>query len=178
MSDQENIMDTEFAAIRTIVETLDPLEPDSRQRVFEYVTAHLKISTSAAAPHDSALERVKKDENDREPDMDSTPRTTFDTFAELFDAAQPTSNANRALVSGYWIQVCDGADRFGGQLVNKALKDLGYGISNITAAIDILKQKKPALVLQLKKAGKSQQARKTYKVTEAGIKAVEAMISG
>jgi hypothetical protein len=37
---------------------------------------------------------------------------------------------------------------------------------------------KPALVLQLKKAGKSRQARKTYKVTVAGVKAVEAMLRG
>jgi hypothetical protein len=34
-----------------------------------------------------------------------------------------------------------------------------------------------ALALQLKKSGKSKQSRKLYKLTVAGIKAVEAMIA-
>jgi hypothetical protein len=58
------------------------------------------------------------------------------------------------------------------------LKNLGQGLANITNAIDGLRNQKPALVLQLKKSGKSQQARKTYKLTVAGIKAVEVMIDG
>jgi hypothetical protein len=36
----------------------------------------------------------------------------------------------------------------------------------------------PRLVLQLKKSGKSQQARKRYKLTTAGITEVERMIKG
>jgi hypothetical protein len=62
--------------------------------------------------------------------------------------------------------------------VNKELKNLGEGILNITSALDALKAQKPALALQLKKAGKSRQARKTYKVTVAGLKFVENMIRG
>ena len=55
------------------------------------------------------------------------------------------------------------------------LKNLGHGIPNVTKALDSLKGQSPALALQLKKAGTSQQARKTYKITVAGIKQIEAM---
>jgi hypothetical protein len=81
-------------------------------------------------------------------------------------------------VGGYWLQVCQNSESFDGFSVNKELKDVGQGLGNITNAIDGLRSQKPALALQLKKSGKSQQARKTYKVTVPGIKAVEAMING
>jgi hypothetical protein len=55
---------------------------------------------------------------------------------------------------------------------------LGHGLINITAALDDLREAKPALVLQVGKSGKSRQARKTYKLTIAGIKSVEEMIGG
>lgn len=54
---------------------------------------------------------------------------------------------------------------------------LGHKIPNITDAIDTIREAKPALILQLKKAGTSRQARKTYKVSHEGIRSVEAMIT-
>jgi hypothetical protein len=39
-----------------------------------------------------------------------------------------------------------------------------------------LKSQKPALVVQLKKSGSTKQARKKYKLTTAGKKAVEQLI--
>jgi hypothetical protein len=82
------------------------------------------------------------------------------------------------LVAGYWVQVCGGADSFDGFSVNRELKNLGHGLINVTVAIEGLRKQQPARALQLAKAGKSQQARKTYKLTVVGIKAVEEMISG
>jgi hypothetical protein len=94
----------------------------------------------------------------------------YDSFAELFDAAQPSSKANMALVAGYWLQVCQGQGDFDGQSANTELKHLGQRIENITVAMNSLKGQKPSLVIQLRKSGKSQQARKIYKITPAGIK--------
>ncbi len=74
--------------------------------------------------------------------------------------------------------MCQGADSFDSQSANTALKNLGHAIANITMALGALIKQKPALVLQTKKSGKSRQARKTFKLTVAGIKAVEDMING
>jgi hypothetical protein len=103
---------------------------------------------------------------------------SYATLAELHDDAGPQTNAERALVAGYWLQVCGGADDFSGQAVNTLLKDLGHGVANITMAIDTLKESKPALALQTKKSGTTRQARKLYKLTAAGIREVERMIAG
>jgi hypothetical protein len=108
----------------------------------------------------------------------SPPEGGYATFAELYDAAGPQTNSERALVGGYWVQICGGADGFAGQTINTLLKDLGHGVQNITMAIDALKSSKPALALQTKKSGKTKQARKLYKLTAAGIREVERMIAG
>ena len=102
----------------------------------------------------------------------------FEDFVDLFDAATPKTEADRALVGGYWLQVVSGNADFQSQDVNTALKDLGHGVSNITAAFDSLQERKPALVRQVAKSGRTRQARKKYKLTQAGITAVGKMLSG
>ena len=77
---------------------------------------------------------------------------------------------------GYWLQVCNKAESFDSQRANTELKNLGHGVPNITKAIDGLKAQNPALALQLKKAGTTRQARKVYKITVAGVKAIEGLI--
>lgn len=168
--------DVEFAAMQSVYEALEPLDDDARSRVVEYITHRLEIATSA--PRHQRQVGHKVDDGAEEVDATVASAPKFGSLAELHDAAQPRSNAERALVAGYWLQICEGADSFEGFSANQGLKNLGHGVSNITNAIDSLKAQKPALVLQLKKSGTSKQARKTYKVTHAGIMAVEAMISG
>ena len=178
MDDRNTAPDVEFAAIQVVYKALESLDADARRRVIEYITARLEIATptpftprpAGIANDDEVDEVVLKAEEAGAP--------KYGSFAELYDAAQPKSNADKALVAGYWLQVCQGSESFDGFSANKELKNLGHGINNITNAIDSLKGQKPALVLQLRKSGKSQQARKTYKVTVTGIKAVEAMING
>lgn len=102
----------------------------------------------------------------------------FDTFAELYDAANPRTNGERALVAGYWLQVCQEADSFAAASAQKELNDLGHKIPNITSAIDSMKSQKPMLLLQLKKSGNSRQARKLYKVSHQGVTRVQEMVGG
>ncbi len=176
MSIEETALDPELAAIHTVFGALKPLEPDSRERVVSYVVARLEISPGASGRASAAP--VEEDQvNEHLPEL--ADRKSFETLAELFDAAgKPDKHPVKALVAGYWVQVCEGADSFESLSANKALKDLGYGIPNITQAITGLKDRNPAFVIQLKKSGTSKQARKTYKVTKAGIEAVEEMIDG
>lgn len=169
--------DLEFAAMQGVYAALAPLDPDARARVLDYISSRLGVAKKAAILlHDEVdadgEEEVTKGEES------AVQNQSFSTFAELSDAAQPKNGPEKALVAGYWLQVCQGSESFDGFSANKELKNLGEGVGNITTAIDGLKSQKPALVLQLKKSGKSKQARKTYKVTVAGIKAVEGMING
>ena len=81
------------------------------------------------------------------------------------------------LVAAYWVQEIQGRDSFGSLELNRLLKDLGRGVTGTAKVMSSLIERKPALVLQLRKSGSSQQARKVYRLTEAGKKTVDHMIS-
>lgn len=76
----------------------------------------------------------------------------------------------------YWFQFIKGDADIDSQSVNTELKHLGHGVGNITQAFAGLIARKPQLVIQTKKEGKTQQARKKYRVTQEGKKAVDAML--
>ena len=168
----------ELAVLQTVLTALTPLDNAARGRVLNYVSSLLKITTENIGHfrlEDSALSgRGSKASTDG--GQHNIER--FATFADLFDAAGPRTNADKALVAGYWLQIYGVSESFDAQSANKELKHLGHGIENITSALEPLINQKPALVLQLKKSGKSRQARKVYKVSGSGIRAVESLING
>jgi DNA-binding PadR family transcriptional regulator len=157
--------DPEIDAMLRVATALSELEPDQCERVLRWATA--KFGSGSVGSHSvtsttPALER---------------PDSTFETLAEFFDAVEPSLEREKALTTAYWLQFVEGQSEFSAQDINSRLKDLGHGIGNITEAFYQLQEERPALVLQLRKGGSSRQARKTYKVTDAGRKAVEAFFN-
>lgn len=179
---------TELAAINAVCSALEPLDDAARARVLTYATAVFEIdldlgkaSATPALPPATGTASIKLDDVQLHatavvsgPTVAASPK--FNSFAELYDAVQPGSQAEKALAAGYWLQVSCEGDSFDAQSANNLLKNLGHGVGNITKAIDYLKIQTPALALQIKKGGTSRQARKLYKVTVAGIRAIEEMI--
>lgn len=102
---------------------------------------------------------------------------TFDAFHDLYHGANPSTESEKALVAGYWVQVCQQNDGFDSFTANSALKGMGYTVSNITRALDALMSQEPKYVMQIKKTGTSRQARKVYKLTTAGLKRVAEMLN-
>ena len=157
-----------------LADALAGLDADAIARVLRWAVDRYDVAVKDVASngHSGAASGAGATPNGEQ--NGTTP--TFSDLAELYDAAAPESEADKALVAGYWFQFCDGRADFGAQEVNTALKNLGHPIKNMTSAFDNLKARKPAPVLQLKKSGTTKQARKTYKLTVAGMNAVEMMI--
>ena len=169
----------EFEAIKIVHGALAPLDAEARTRVVIYITSLLEIDARVASGRADSAERDLDEEAegaDEEANVGQTPTVT--EFADLYATTDPKSNGEKALVAGYWLQVCQGAENFTGFAANKELTDLGYRLGNITDAINNTKNRSPSLILQIKKSGSSRQARKLYKITHEGIKRVEEMISG
>jgi hypothetical protein len=163
-------VDKETEAIGKIAGILEELEEDRRGRVIRYILERFNISGV------SKDAKLAAGGSQLEPQVD-TP-AEFGDFASLVDATSPGTDAMRALVAGYWLQVCNDSPSFDAQSANTELKHLGHASSNITTALTVLINQKPALVLQLRKSGNTKQARKSYKVTESGIRRVRQMLSG
>jgi hypothetical protein len=176
MSDGKTPTDAEFSAMQTLYSALEPLDNDARIRVVDYIAARLKIAVKSPERPSGAGVIASNGGDGAAIEEEERTAPKYKDFADLYAAARPKNQADKALVAGYWLQVCQGAENFDGFSANRELRHLGERVGNITNAVDNLKDQKPELALQLKKSGKSQQARKVYKLTVAGIKAVEAMI--
>ncbi len=100
-----------------------------------------------------------------------------DDLAEFFASKSPKTDADKALVVGYYLQYKAGLEILDSQRINSELKNLGYGISNITRTLEHLKSKRPALILQTRKQGTTKQARKLYRLTMEGKRYVEEILN-
>jgi len=102
----------------------------------------------------------------------------FADLADLVDAAKPATGLDRILVGAYWFQVAQQHDDFDSQTLNTELKHMGYPSGNITRDLDSLINRVPKLVIQTRKEGTSKQARKRFRLTREGVRAVENMLRG
>lgn len=174
----------ELKAMEEVHKALASLSVDGQSRVIAWAVSALKLSAGAGHSAPTTHSRPLNDpsastQRETPASGDGVPSPgSYSTFADLFSAASPNTNPEKALVGGYWLQACQGAESFASMSVNNELKNLGEGVENITSAFDGLKDGKPQLALQVRKEGKSQQARKKYKLTVAGTRSVERMIRG
>lgn len=174
MNIEPNAAKQEFEAIAAVHAALEPLDAEARGRVLTYIASLLGIASHISVKGPAMV--VDSDEETE--DASEQGARKFADFAVLFDAANPQTQAEMALVAAYWLQVSQGAESFTAQEATKELTNLGHRQSNITKSMTDLKGLRPALILQLKKSGTSRQARKTYKVSVAGIRRVQEMIDG
>lgn len=163
-------VDPEVEAISKVNDALSGLENDVVQRVLRWALS--KYSPPGIDPEKTATFKLAHDA-----ETVAELNRKYDDVATIFTSANPKTDNNKALVVGYWLQFVEGIKSLDSQRINQELKHLGHGVVNITRTLDRLIAKKPSLVIQIKKAGKTKQARKKYKLTEAGRKAVEAMLN-
>jgi hypothetical protein len=186
-------MDNELDALKTCHDALEPLEQDVQVRTIHWLIDKYQL-TQFFIPTSSMMGgRVKtngpagttlpallgRPNEDRSMDtaQGAHPLMHFETLADAFGHARPEANTEKALLVATWLKLREGRDEFAGQDINTVLKDLGHGVENITRTLGNLMEVKPQLVVQMKKAGTSKQARKTLKVTVAGVDKVKQMFN-
>jgi hypothetical protein len=171
--------DEELAAMTEVARVLAKLDPNAQGRVLDWISSRLAVTVR---PHRSSERAVAQSDEagtsgEREVSVPRSGPSDFQYPAELFDAARPKTDTEKALVLAYWFQACQAQISFSSRQVNDELKHIGYGVSNITRALDALSTTRPALVIQIEKSGKTQQAQKKFKMTHEGIKRVQQLLA-
>ena len=154
----------------SLTKALDDLDEEVRARVLRWASE--RYGVSAAAP------RLRTPDAGGASNAPDPSMLEFPDVAALMDATSPKTGVDRALVAGYWFQALKGESDFTGQAVNDELKHLGVGLPNVTDSFNTLMRRKPALAMQVQKSGRSKQARKRYRLTEAGLRRVRALMVG
>ena len=163
--------DDELRAMTQVSAALGGLDEVAIARVLRYFAD--RNGTPLSSPISSP--RVEDDRSEGAGGQAREEAVEFKDFADFYNRAAPSTDAKKCLVAGYWIQVNGGNQDFMGFEANKILKNLGHGVSNVTAALSTSIQTKPQLIIQTRKDGSSKQARKKYRVTGEGINSVRAM---
>lgn len=159
-------LDLELQVMQDAAAGLANLPEEARHRVIRWLAD--RFGTALSPPVNRISERSEPN-SAGEPD-------THEHFADFYHAVGPVTDKEKAVTAAYWVNR-QGNPQFPSQEINSMLKDLGHGVSNITDALSTAMREKPALILQLKKSGTSRQARKLYKITDAGIKWVDAKLN-
>jgi hypothetical protein len=159
----------ELKAMAQVESALVALQEEERSRVLRWASSRFDVELY------TGKSRTKEDSGQGS-GADEGNQPDFPDFATLYDSARPETDAEKALVAAHWVQVKEGASEVEAQTVNTMLKNMGHGVGNITRAFESLKDQRPSLIMQTKKEGSAKQARKKFRVTTAGIRAVEEML--
>jgi hypothetical protein len=157
--------DKELTAMTAMSKALAELDSDAVRRV-------LRWATDRYCPKDGPLLTAPQV---AEKPQDAAPHIA--DLAHAFHLASPRTDPQRALIAAYWRQVKEGHGDWTAFEINDRLKNLGHRSKNITDALDSLMTQRPSLVIQTHKSGISRQARKKYKLTQAGIQHVNDLLA-
>lgn len=96
MADVEIDPMPEIEAMATVAKALIDLDPGARLRVLQWAAARYEVSINGAGQHSSADDYEAVDSGGQDGDAGDVP--SYEHFAELFAAASPKSDADKALV--------------------------------------------------------------------------------
>ncbi|MFQ5934260.1 MAG: hypothetical protein ACE5KI_06430 [Dehalococcoidia bacterium] len=153
--------DEEIKAMVAVNQALNNLDEAVVERVLRWAADRFKVNSLVATS--SKRGGASGEEGD---------------VADFYDRTNPSTDAERALVVGYWFQEVQGDQDLDAQKINTELKHLGHGVGNITTALNDLIDRTPNLVIQTRKSGTTKQARKKYRLTVEGIRRVNEMLAG
>src|SRR4051812_1997747 len=101
MSETKTDAMAEITAMKSVAEALANLDPASIKRVLQWAGGRFGVSPGKNGGSTLGAEEPHEG-----------PERKFGTFADLYDAAAPQSDADKALVAGYWFQFVEGQEDF------------------------------------------------------------------
>jgi hypothetical protein len=166
--------DLELAAMKSIYDALSGLpNKESQVRAITWATDRLgiKLENSASQKPTTVAGRhvnLQKDSG----------LSTFETLADLFSGLELKTDVERVLAAAAYMQEKNGLADFASRDINQELTHMGHPSSNITRDLGALMERKPKLIIQTRKDGKTKQAQKRYRVTTEGLRKVITLLSG
>lgn len=165
--------DIELKTMGIIYDSLKTLDAETQNRVINWVKS--KLSLNQVATSQIAATQVSTFPTKAltvGPDI-----TAFESAAELISLAPETRDIDKVLIVSAFIQEKFGKTELVGREIQAELHNLGFRVANITSTIGALSKRKPQLMIQVRKEGKSQQAQKKYRVTVAGLNTVKTILA-
>jgi len=163
-------LEPEIKALNDIYTILIDLDLEARMRVLQWINERFASDLSIKM----AAQVIKSQESSSMPPFEIK---SFKPIVDIFSKARPKNDAEKVLIVASCLQENKPGEELTAREINKRLNLLGHSVRNITSTIGTLIKKKPQLMIQTRKEGRTRQAQKRYKVTAEGIGAAARMIN-
>ncbi|MCK4760796.1 MAG: hypothetical protein KAW12_01260 [Candidatus Aminicenantes bacterium] len=183
--------DPEIVAISRVFEALRELNNPQRKRIIDWATDKFGLldeKAEAASETPSAVETPAPDTTPEAPaELETTvtaapPVVTaepvrdskfqeYKTMEDLFLVATVKKNPAKVLLSAAFLQENSRVADLTTRVINAALREIGFGVPNITACLGSLVNKK--FMVLLEPTGTAQRGKNKFQVTPAGLKAAK-----
>ena len=160
--------DPELKAMQDVYATLEPLDENAKKRVISWISEKFSLGNTL---------QVNKANRAKGQQSEINELKTISSIGELFAVTSPRTDMDKVLVVSAFLQEKFEKAELTGREINGELHNLGHRVSNVTVAILNLMKRKPQLMIQTKKEGKSQQSQKKYRVSSEGLKVVTELLS-
>lgn len=155
--------DKELLVMSEVYKKIKDLTDEEKMRVLDWLANKFSLtSASSSQKKNTPTGAPQRDES-------SDNLKSFDSLADVFAVANVKTDQEKVLLSASYLQLKNDAADLTGREINKELQQLGHGVGNITNTITGLMARKPKLMIQTHKSGKTKQAQKKYKVTTEGL---------
>jgi hypothetical protein len=155
--------DREGATIQFLADAFDGLDESARRRVQRWLIDRYGDPRGPADPVDGR--HSSQQEPAAHPAVPALPAVahTLVDLEALYAAAKVTAQWERALITGYWLQEIKRQKDFDAMAVNQAIRQCGYGISNITRELTRLTTSKHLMLVQIK-------PRRRFRLSREGLR--------
>lgn len=173
-------MDPELEALSKINDTINDLPEDAKIRVVAWLINKYSIYSNQPVNASVSPKKLLSENGVEEKEIvDGNDQliATFSNPADLFAKCSPSKSGEKILVVAAYLQTKNSGKDLSGYEINQVLKNMGHKVESFSHRMDTLMGQKPQLMIQTKKCGNSKQGKKSYRVTDAGMKEVEKLIN-
>ena len=163
-------LEPEIKALNDIYNIINDLDHEARRRVLHWINERF----ASELTKNMAGQEIKGQES---PYGASFEIKSFNSIVDIFSKARPKNDAEKVLIVASYLQENKHGEELTAREINMRLNLLGHGVRNITSTIGTLIKKRPQLMIQTRKEGKTRQAQKRYRVTAEGFAAAAGMIN-
>ena len=192
--------DKEINALGSVYETLKGLNNAQIMRIIEWITSKFSLDKQddfkagspevvSPPPQGSAVKKRRGRKPAKTGPVFEAPHPQaaagemkgflkYNTFEDLFFASTAKTITAKILMAAAYLQETKKLKEFGSHDINILMKKIGQDVPNISSSINILLMKKSPLLIQKRRGGTSKQSRRTYEVTEEGLRLAMNYIKG
>ena len=186
----QDIAIPELVVMNEVAKLMKPLSKDEAHRVITWLSEYFDaedtdedyygpepmitvVDYSAPAsdepePQDADDYDAPEDEDFSDDDEDMVEVPEPDTFEAFYNKVAPKTVIQKALTAAYWIETKDEKYSWRSYDITKCLGTIGVKVNALSAALSIAEKKDEPLVELMSKSGDSMQARKTFRLSDAG----------